>query len=61
MTKVSITWKKSSIGRPERQKRTIRALGFRRLNETIVKENTPEIIGMINKVSHLVDWSESDS
>lgn len=61
MSKVRITWKKSSIGRTERQKRTIRALGFRRLNETIVKENTPEIMGMINRVAHLVNWSEIDS
>jgi len=61
MAKVSITWKKSSIGRPEKQKRIIRALGLRRLNQTVVKDNSPEIMGMVNKVSHLLEWTVSDS
>lgn len=54
MTKLRITYKKSSIGYHESQKATIRALGFRKLNQSVVHEDTPVIRGMINKVSHLV-------
>ncbi len=57
MAKVSITWKKSAIGRPERQKRVIRALGFKRLNQTIIKEDSPQVMGMVEKVGHLLEWS----
>ena len=55
MAKLRITWKKSSIGKPESQKRTVRALGLRKLNQTVEHEDTPQIRGMINKVSHLVE------
>ena len=58
MVKLSITWKRSAIGRPERQGRTIRALGLRRLHYTVVHEDTPQIRGMIHSVAHLVEWSE---
>ena len=54
MATIKIKQIKSGIGRPERQKRTLRALGFIRLNQTIEKEATPQIIGMVNKVAHLV-------
>ena len=54
MAKVKITQVKSIIDRPETQKRTIRALGFTRLNQTIEKEATPQIMGMINQVAHLL-------
>ena len=54
MAKLRITWKKSSIGKPESQKRTVRALGLRKLQQTVEHEDTPQIRGMINKVSHLV-------
>ena len=54
METIKIKQIKSGIGRPERQKRTLRALGFIKLNQTIEKEATPQIIGMINKVAHLV-------
>ena len=57
MTRLRITYKKSAIGYTERQKATVRALGFRRLNETIEHEDTPAIRGMIDKVSHLVTAS----
>ncbi len=57
MAKVTITWKKSTIGRPVRQERIIRALGLRRLNETVCHEKTPQIMGMVNAVSHLLEWS----
>ena len=51
---VRITLTKSPIGYSIRQKRTVRALGLRRLNQTVEKEDTPAIRGMISKVSHLV-------
>ena len=55
MAKLRITWKRSTIGRPEDQKRTVRALGLRKLNQTVEHEDTPQIRGMVNKVSHLVE------
>lgn len=54
MATIKIKQVKSGIDRPERQKRTLRALGFRKLNQTIEKEATPQILGMIDKVAHLV-------
>lgn len=57
MAKVTITWKKSTIGRPPRQEGTIKALGFRRLNETVCHEDSPQIMGMVNSVSHLLEWT----
>ncbi len=57
MAKLRITWKKSTIGRPPHQERVIKALGFHRLNETVDHEDTPQIRGMISKISHLLDFS----
>lgn len=54
MATIKIKQVKSGIDRPERQKRTLQALGFRKLNQTIEKEATPQILGMISKVAHLV-------
>lgn len=54
MATIKIKQIKSGIGRPERQKRTLRALGFKKLNQTIEKEATPQILGMLSKVAHLV-------
>lgn len=54
MALIKITQIKSGIDRPERQKRTLQALGFKRLNQTIEVVGTPQILGMINKVLHLV-------
>jgi len=54
MAKVKITQVRSTIDRPERQKRTIQALGLGRINSSVEVENTPQIAGMIRKVSHLV-------
>jgi large subunit ribosomal protein L30 len=51
---VRITLTKSPIGYPMRQKRTVRALGLRRMNQTVEKVDTPVVRGMIAKVSHLV-------
>jgi large subunit ribosomal protein L30 len=61
MTKLRITYSKSAIGYTERQKATVRALGFRRLNETIEHEDTPAIRGMINRVSHLLTVEEIET
>ncbi len=54
MAKVKITYVKSIIDRPEGQKRTIKALGFSKLNQSREVEGTPAVLGMINKVAHLL-------
>ena len=59
MAKLCITWVKSGIGYEEDQKRTLKALGFHRLNEVVVKEDSMAIRGMINKVRHLVKVEEA--
>ncbi len=56
--KIKITQTKSIIDRPKDQKRTIEALGLGRPNHTKVHNDTPQIRGMINKVSHLVKFEE---
>ena len=58
MGKVRVQQVKSTIKRPERQKRTIKALGLGKINKTVDVELTPQIAGMINKVSHLVAVTE---
>ncbi|MEA3461398.1 MAG: 50S ribosomal protein L30 [Bacteroidota bacterium] len=54
MGKIKVTQVKSAIKKPVRQKRTLEALGIRKLHQTIEVEATPQILGMVNKVSHLV-------
>ena len=54
MATIKIKQVRSAIKRPARQKATIKALGFSRLNQVIEKEATPQILGMIKKVSHMV-------
>lgn len=54
MSKVKITQVKSGIDRTKRQKDTLKALGLRKINQTVEKEATPQILGMIKKVEHLV-------
>lgn len=54
MAKIKITQVKSRINRPGDQKRTLDALGLRKINSTVTHEDTPQILGMINKVKHLV-------
>ena len=58
MAKIKVTQVKSVIDRPERQKRTMVALGLRKLNATVEVEATPQILGMVTKVSHLVKVEE---
>lgn len=59
MAKIKITQIKSVIDRSENQKRTIQALGLKRINHTVEVEATPAIIGMVRKVNHLVAVQES--
>ena len=54
MAKIKITQIKSVIDRSERQKRTVQALGLRKINHSVEVEATPAIIGMVRKVNHLV-------
>ncbi|WP_256012912.1 50S ribosomal protein L30 [Desertivirga xinjiangensis] len=54
MAKIRITQIKSVIDRSERQKRTVQALGLKKINHTVEVEATPAIIGMVRKVNHLV-------
>jgi large subunit ribosomal protein L30 len=54
MAKVKVTQVKSTIDRSERQKKTIAALGIKKLNGSVEVEETPQIKGMITKVAHLV-------
>ena len=60
MAKISVTWKKSTIGYSQRQRRIIESLGLRKLNHTVVHEASPSIMGMINKVGHLVEVRERE-
>ena len=54
MAKIIITQVKSIIGRPEDQKRTVRALGFTKMNQIKELEATPQVLGMVKKVAHLL-------
>ncbi len=58
MGKVKVTQVKSLIDRPKRQKDTVKALGLKRINHTVEHEASPQIMGMIAKVSHLVKVEE---
>ncbi len=54
MKKIQVTQVKSVIDRPERQKRTMVALGLNKMNATVEVEATPQILGMVRKVNHLI-------
>ena len=58
MTKIRIKQVKSKIGRPERQKRTLAALGLRRINHIVEHEATPQVMGMVSAVRHLIEVEE---
>jgi large subunit ribosomal protein L30 len=58
MTELNITWVKSAIGYSKDQKRTIKALGLRRLNQCVTHQDSASLRGMINKVRHLVRVEE---
>lgn len=59
MAKLVITQIKSSIKRPAKQKATLQALGLKKLNQTVEHEGTPQILGMLNKVQHMVTYREA--
>jgi len=59
MAKIKVTKIRSAINRPIDQKRTLEALGLRKMGQVKEHENTPNILGMINKVSHLVSVEEA--
>ncbi len=58
MKKIRITQVKSTIDRPERQKRTMLALGIKKLHQSVEKEATPQVLGMVEKLQHLVKVEE---
>ncbi|MDB5085270.1 MAG: ribosomal protein [Bacilli bacterium] len=58
MAKLQITLTRSTIGRPEPQRVTVRTLGLRKLHQTVIQPDNAIIRGMVNKVSHLVEVKE---
>jgi len=59
MAKIKVTKKRSAINRSLRQKRTLEALGLRKIGQTVEHDATPNILGMVNKVKHLVSVVEA--
>ena len=59
MAQIKITQVKSRIKCPAVQKRTLDALGLKKMNHTVVKEDTPSVMGMIKKVHHLVEVTKA--
>lgn len=59
MAKIKVKQVRSSIKRPQNQKRVLESLGLRRIGQVVEHENTPNILGMINKVKHLVSTEEA--
>lgn len=60
MPKLKVTQIRGGVGKPRRQRATLRALGLRRIRQVVVKEDRPEIRGMIARVGHLVEVEEVD-
>ena len=60
MSKLKVTQRRSVIDRPKDQKVTVRRLGLHRINDSVIKEDTPSVRGMIAKVHHLVEVEEVD-
>lgn len=58
MAKIKVKQVKSAINRPARQKKTLQALGLRKLNQVVEHEANPQILGMVAKVSHMVEVIE---
>lgn len=59
MAKLKITQTKSVIGSPRRQRRSLEALGIRRMHQTVEHDDSPQIRGMIDRVKHLVEVEEA--
>jgi large subunit ribosomal protein L30 len=60
MARLKVTQTRSLIGAKENQKQTVRSLGLKRIHDTVVKEDRPEIRGMVQTVTHLVSVEEVD-
>ena len=60
MGRLKVTQLRSGIGGKQNQRDTLRSLGLKRLRDVVVKEDRPEIRGMVNTVSHLVTVEEVD-
>ena len=58
MAKLKLTLVRSIIGKPKRQKATVQALGLKRINQTVEKEASPQVLGMVKKVQHLLSVTE---
>jgi large subunit ribosomal protein L30 len=58
---LQITLKRSLIGRPETQRRTVASLGLRKLNHSVTQQDNAAIRGMVNQVSHLVEVKEIEA
>ena len=58
--KLRITLIRSFVGRPEKQRQVLRGMGLTKLNRTVILEDTPQIRGMVKKVSHLVKTEEGE-
>ena len=58
MNKIKITQVKSTIDRPVRQKRSMQALGLRKMHQTVEHNPTPQILGIVEKVKHLISVEE---
>lgn len=61
MAKLQITLKKSLIGRPEGQRRTVNSLGLRKVNQTVVQNDNEAIRGMVNTVHHLIEVKQLEA
>lgn len=59
MAKLNITLTRSKIGKKKDQIATVEALGLKKIGQTVVKEDTPQIRGMINKIQHMVKVEEA--
>jgi large subunit ribosomal protein L30 len=60
MSRLKITQVKSGIGNKQNQRQTLRTLGLKRMHDVVVKEDRPEIRGMVHTVTHLVTVEEVD-
>ena len=60
MSKVRVTLKRSAIGRPGTQKRTLEALGLRKINQTVEHNDSAGLRGQLDKVKHLVTWDSAE-
>ena len=58
MSRLKVTLKKSSIGYPQDQRGTLRALGLKKMHQTVEHEDNPSVRGMVQKVTHLVAVEE---